>query len=118
MSKRQGAKVRHKGWAIDRAAGMTYEQIARKSRPRVSTMAVYYALNPDKRIPPPPKGSSRVTRPYSTRLAMSVSEHAAVKARAKQEGMSVMALARAILFDRLPAFTVLEGESQQESEEG
>ena len=96
--------------AKDRAAGMTYRQIAKKAR--VTPMAVYLALNPEKRTPSPPKGE-RLTRPRSTRIALSDDELAALRARAKAEGLSMAGLVRAIIFggaSALGAGSNLEGE--------
>ena len=79
---------------------MTYRQIAKKAR--VTPMAVYLALNPEKRTPSPPKGE-RLTRPRSIRISLTDDELAALRARARSEKVSMAALVRAIVLEGAPA---------------
>ncbi len=69
-------------------------------------MAVYLALNPDKRTPRLPSGDARVTRPHSTRISLSTGELAALQARAKSDRLSMAALVRAIVFAGAPSLQV------------
>lgn len=94
-SKRQGARMRHSGWAIKRAEGMSYRQIARESRPRVSTMAVYLALNPEKRTPYVPKPKGEALQARHTRLTGE--EWEVVSARARRVRVTKSELLRRIL---------------------
>ena len=77
----------------------TYRRLAR--RYRVDEKTVWYALNPERR-PAYVKKPPRQTHPLSTRIGLSRAEHAALKARAREEGSSMMALVRAIVFEGAP----------------
>lgn len=95
---------------------MSYREIARKSRPRVSTMAVYLALNPEKRTPRPPKGAPRPARPHSARTPLSDEEFGALHARARAEKLSLAALMRAIVFEGAPPLLLEPKEGSDDTE--
>ena len=77
----------------------TYRLLAKRFR--VDEKTVWYALNPERR-PAYVKKPPRQTHPLSTRIGLSRAEHAALKARAREEGSSMMALVRAIVFEGAP----------------
>ena len=83
-----------------RALGQSYN---------VDPTTVWAALNPDKvkaRQQQRAERTPRVTRPVSVRLALSKVEYAVLKDAAVQEGTSMMALARAVLFSERTGFVL------------
>jgi hypothetical protein len=98
--KRQGARTRHQNWAADRADGLTYREIAKRAR--VTPMAVYLALNPDKRKPYVPKRERSPERLESRYTRLSGAEWTEVKTRAKASDVSAAVMIRLILLGREP----------------